>query len=234
MSQNGLQDDDLVVLKYQEKSAKIKLSELKQKSKYFEAMLSGNFVENGRKEVDLSNDINSEDLFNTVVEFVKTGTVDLSKVCMEELVGVASYLAIDELLDNCRSHMIRNLDHGNVAEIHTIATKYTLLDILPVTTAWVSSRFHDFLIFTEDFQDVTIEQLQCLIESRGSKFCSMARFLSFVGKWIMREKKDVVLKATAALDLIEVHKKHFSQESNQRGSGGIEINFYTVKTNYKR
>jgi len=207
MSQNK-QDDGTVVLKYQEKSVRIKLSELKQKSKYFEAMFSGNFAETDLKHIDLSKDIHSEDLFKTVVNFLKTGTIDYSKVSMNDLVGVASYLVIDKLLDQCMSHMKMILNHGNVAEIHMIANKYTLLDILPVTTAWVSSRFHDFLIFNDDFQDVTIEQMQCLIESRGSKFCSMARFLSFVGNWIMREKKDFVLKVAAAVDLIEVHEKH--------------------------
>ncbi|XP_052773277.1 uncharacterized protein LOC128211826 [Mya arenaria] len=197
-----------VCIKVGDKLFEIEKDVLMKQSKYFDAMFGGNFVETKSKDIDLTKDISDVDAFERLVEYICTDKIVFELSNLRKGIDLATFLMVDSLLEKYVNYMKKELSVVNVFQFHFLALEFGLIELLPYTETFLSSRFHDLLVFKEYALDLTCDQLKILAENGCTKYCGYLDFISFLAKWLVagNDKDDASDRLEIVLDFIEQRK----------------------------
>lgn len=161
-------------------------------SEYFRALFSGMFAESDSEKIDLTKDVDNIGSFKLMLQFIsKRKKREISLDNVEELVKLGTFFMIDSLRKACATFIYNNttvtnciknyflyVNYALPAEIHEIPYMCSLKDFL-------STRFHDYLIFEDEVKHLSLEELQHFVQAEIFKYCTKESLGIFICDWIV-------------------------------------------------
>ncbi|XP_045158936.2 uncharacterized protein LOC123524657 [Mercenaria mercenaria] len=194
-----------IIIRVKRRYVRAKKEILVEKSRYFQALFSGNFSDSAATEINLTKDVELDDMdiFKAVIEFMATGYIFLNDKNIKKVLHFATYLMIDKLQEKCANYLKNNLVCENWLKYHIYATDNALTEVQQYTDAYVSSRFGDLLIFEDETLQLEPDQLEYFWENGYMKFCSLNSLKLFIAKWLGRSEYPDERKLAMALTVLE-------------------------------
>ncbi|ABI99144.1 kelch-like protein [Deerpox virus W-1170-84] len=96
-------------------------------SKYFDIMFSGNFIENTMKEINIILDIENYESFDEVIKFMYVRRFNYyinDYNILKDMLVLANYFIIDELINPCINALIRISDLRNCIDLYKFSELY--------------------------------------------------------------------------------------------------------------
>ena len=121
-------------------------------SEYFETLFSGRWSNTAIH--DLSHLFWSAETLKTVVRFMYTGNIEITKDTIEEILNIATHLLMGNLRGACAKYLLANLAPKNCMTIWQLGDQYNLLEVQEMCQAVAISRFRDYPLMREDMMEV--------------------------------------------------------------------------------
>ena len=153
-------------------------------SDYFRTLFLGPFNESSKAEIDLTSTTSDFPTFETCVQFLYTGEIDIDRGNLENLMKMSSCFLIPELQRFCSEFVKKNLKLSTALELYLYSMKYGYVKLESEIGAMVKSRFHDYYIFRDETLQISPDQLNHLFANDFLEFCSWDAMLKFLSDWI--------------------------------------------------
>lgn len=154
------------------------------RSSYFDTMFTGDFQERWQPRVDLSGSIQSEEALMAIVNFMYTGEITVSSANMEDILGAASLLMMDDVKNHCGQFMITNLSPVNCIHIWALADMYNLKDVGAICKAIACSRFRDLIQHRRSILETSGPFMVKLVREGVMDFLSPSELNSLMSRWL--------------------------------------------------
>ena len=151
-------------------------------SKLFYRMLNSGMRESQEKVLKLQSV--SSKAMRIMLEYFYTRAIVISEEGLEELLDAAMFLMVKQVEEACCRFMRENLDVGNSLTIKYLAEKCGASDLSKMADNFIKENFARVWKESEEFVDLSLEQLSSLILSDEILVGSEDDVYSAVMKWI--------------------------------------------------
>lgn len=196
-----------IVLKVRRRIVRADKRVLMKESKYFEALLGGNYSDSNKTEINLTKDVEDMDILQSVVVFMNTDYIFLSDQNIQQIAQLSSFFVIERLQDKCNQYLKKNLVCENWLKYYFIASENALSEVLHYTDAFISSRMHDLLIFEDESLVLRPDQMETLWQKGYLKYCTYESLKLFMAKWLCVSGEVQKDKLTVAMSILEEAQK---------------------------
>ena len=199
-------------------------------SPYFRSLFLGQFTEATMPNVNLSPVTNDIVALESIINFIYTGEINVDKNNLGVIVKLASFFLIDQLRDFCCTFMLKTLDLGSCLKYYSYAVDHGFPELEKKTASIVQARFHDYLIFQEDTQMVSPNELVYLVGKGFLDFCSVPSVHCFIAEWVsggLTEEHASV--ATDILDHVNSKSPHSPIHPYEHSNFDVQSAFEKVK-----
>ncbi len=133
-------------------------------SEYFSCLLDGGFSESRQEEIDLTESIGDPEILECLLEFIYTGTMNITAETFRELLDSASMLLLPGGQELVSEYLTNTLVIGNCLEIYTLAYKYSLQPLSELCLTIIKARMHDYFIHGSKLLEIPPEVLTHLLK----------------------------------------------------------------------
>ncbi len=162
-------------------------------SPYFRSMFTSHMKEELSHEVDLSASLQleSDDTFREILDFMYCGDIDITSDNAEDMLRAADFLLLEDVKEYCREFYLQhgNLNLSNCLCVYILAEQHNLKDVAEVARAMVESRFHDHLLYSEEFLEFPESVLLTVLSDKGiTRFSSDDAIVKNVMRWVKHDE----------------------------------------------
>ncbi|XP_064651883.1 kelch-like protein diablo [Lineus longissimus] len=186
-----LHQDDLLcdlTLKAQETSVRVHKVVLVSNSDYFYTMLTGSFLETGKDVIELKG-VSGRSL-ETIVSFLYTGKLKLSKENIIEIIAGANHMQILEALDLCMRFIMENLRRSSYIRDLEIADFYSLEKLQDYICDVMAKEFRFYMTeCVTEYLELPVKYLLKIIAHDNLWIESEYNLFMHVTKWICHDFK---------------------------------------------
>ncbi len=136
-------------------------------SEYFSCLLDGGFSESRQGEIDMTQSIGDPEILELMLEFIYSGTLNITAENFRELLDAASLLLLTGAQDLLSEYLTNSLVIGNCLEIYTLAYRYSLTKLSDLCLAIIKARMHDYFIHGGKLMDIPPEVLTNLLKENA-------------------------------------------------------------------
>ena len=188
-------------------------------SDYFKSLFCGPMKQNV-SEVDLTTVIDDIESVTAVIDFLYTGDINIDNENLGLVLKLSSFLVMDMLRGMCIDYMEANQDLDNCIQFYLLASEFMVPKFNQIFAKAVSSRFGDYLIFSDCSLKVSPNQLKYLVDSCNVfDYCSDLDIILFIIDWVADSKtEEHELVGCEVIDAVNVktvqHKSKLNLEQN--------------------
>ncbi|XP_067044357.1 kelch-like protein 12 [Acropora muricata] len=163
---------------------------LSEASSFFEKLLNCGMRESNEGVVRL--ETVTQDRLRNILEFVYTGTVDMSTEDSDhwqELLAIADFLVLLNLKTFVGKILTNRLDPSNAFQTYYLAEKFECLELLSNTKGFILKNFLA-ISKTDDFAELSYEEIKMWIASDEIEVSAEEDVYQIIVSWIDHERKD--------------------------------------------
>lgn len=159
-------------------------------SDFFKAMLTGCMKESKENYVELKG-FHSSIGIKLVLDFIYTGSIDISFENILSVIDSASQLQINHLLELCSDFLMQNLNTMNCVTVLKLADTYSMLPLVNYTNSFISENIAEIYQNSSDqFNQLTYEQIKYLLSNDCLQVCAEIDLFLMIVKWIESSESD--------------------------------------------
>ncbi|XP_062338385.1 actin-binding protein IPP [Osmerus eperlanus] len=162
-------------------------------SPYFTALFSGRMSEADKEEVQILG-VEAK-VFEVLVEFIYTGTINVSVENVQELIVAADMLQLSEVVSICGEFLKGHLDPSNCVGIYQFLEQIACVDMLEFTEDYIHVHFLEVCV-SDEFWGLSKDQLVKLLRSEELRIEDEYQVFTAAMDWVLqdvaRKKKYVV------------------------------------------
>ncbi|XP_063776143.1 kelch-like protein 23 [Pseudophryne corroboree] len=210
-----------IILEVEQTLFNVEKSVLAAESGYFQVMFYGAFKESALHHIRLRGV--KKECFRTLLDFIKSGTIELNQTNVTELLETADFLDLRQAKQFCVGFLVQELRVSNCLGMMSYSRHYGCTDLYESAFHVAVTHFPE-LINENEFGQLDKETLEELLQSNDLHVTSEDLVFNAVMKWIMvdstREKnfEDLVARVRPAflsLSFLDVLVKR-SQRSKEQ------------------
>ena len=187
--QNSGQELCDVTLKVGDSEINAHKSILSTSSQYFSSLFCGSYKDSLDSWVDLSAVTTDYVTLEAVISFIYIGEIEIHEQNIAEIVKLAAYFVLEQLLKFCSQFMQETLSKDTCLEYYILSFNHGLLDNETKSSIVLKSRLHDYVIYIEKMLNLTSTDLE-LISSKGFlKYCSLHSFILYLARSGLTKQK---------------------------------------------
>ena len=152
-------------------------------SPYFYTMFYGEFKEKQEQVIDLSAVFNSLTTLNSIIDFIYGDELVVKEDTVSELLRGAHFLMIAKITELCMKFLLETLTIDNCLWMLMLADLYSLDELKEICFDLACTRFHDYLINTQDALGLPFEYLKKYIQNGITNHCTENELSSFLEKY---------------------------------------------------
>ncbi|XP_030630653.1 actin-binding protein IPP [Chanos chanos] len=160
---------------------------------YFAALFSGAMSEAREEEVRIAGV--EADIFEMLLEFIYTGTIDVTVDNVQEVMVAADMLQLSEVVSICGEFLRTQMDPSNCVGIYQFLEHIGCMDLLEFTENYIHVHFLE-VCAAEEFSSLSKEQLVKLLRSEELRIEDEYQVFTAAMDWLLqdvsRRKKHVV------------------------------------------
>lgn len=158
-------------------------------SPYFRSMFTSRMREETSPEVDLSESllVENHDSFRYVLDFIYCGDLEINTDNAEDLLRISDFLLLEDIKEYCRQFYIEhgNLNLSNCVCLAVLAEQHNLPEVALIARGIIKARFHDHIIYSDEFVDIPESIISRLLEDREIvQFASNDSLVHGILKWV--------------------------------------------------
>ena len=150
-------------------------------SPYLQAMFTNGMLESGKTKIDLGG-IDPQTM-DSLLEFVYTGSVELTTNNVQQLLSGASMLHLTSLSKSCSSFLEAHLDHTNCLGIRAFADMYSCTTLEQFAFRYICEHFLE-VVKSDEFLELDKEGLIDLLKCNSLQVYSEDEIFNAVELWI--------------------------------------------------
>ncbi|XP_016139188.1 actin-binding protein IPP [Sinocyclocheilus grahami] len=160
---------------------------------YFAALFSGAMSEAHEEEVRI---VGVEaDVFEILLEFIYTGSIDVTVDTVQELMVAADMLQLSEVVDICGEFLRAHMDPSNCVGIYRFLEQIACMELLQFTEDYIHVHFLE-VCASEEFSSLSKDQLVKLLRSEELRIEDEYQVFTAAMDWLHHDvphrKKHVV------------------------------------------
>ena len=132
-------------------------------------------------------DVAPGDVCDLVIKYIYTDELDLPLDMLEDVLCLADYLQLEELLDVLSQYMKQHVSQANCFKYAALADTYNLTELCEFVYRFISSDMK-FLVQREEILDQPITTIQCLLEEKTSGYISTSLLFEFLLRWVEKDR----------------------------------------------
>ncbi|KAK2145290.1 hypothetical protein LSH36_690g04040 [Paralvinella palmiformis] len=171
-------------------------------SDYFRAMFTDAMLEK-HQDVICLNGVSAIGV-GLLIEYAYTSRLDLDHGNVQDVLGAASHLQIQPLVEACSRYLEHHLDLENCVDILNIADTYSLAHLQQVVYCYMGQNL-DKLACLLEFQNVSGTQLRYFLRGDFPINCPEIEVLQAIISWLQFDPARRVAEAAATLDCVHYH-----------------------------
>ncbi|XP_036453142.1 actin-binding protein IPP [Colossoma macropomum] len=160
---------------------------------YFSALFSGGMSEAHEEEVHIAG-VEAE-VFEVLLEFIYTGSIDVTVENVQELMVAADMLQLSEVVAICGEFLRGHMEPSNCIGIYQFLEQIGCLDLLEFTENYVHVHFLEVCV-SEEFSSLSKDQLVRLLRSEELRIEDEYQVFTAAMDWLLHDvshrKKHVV------------------------------------------
>lgn len=163
---------------------------LSEASPFFEKLLNCGMRESNEGVVRL--ETVTQDRLRDILEFVYTGTVDMSTEDSghwQDLLAIADFLVLSNLKTFVGKILTDRLDPSNAFQIYYLAEKFECLELLSNTKGFILKNFLA-ISKTDDFAELSYEEIKMWIGSDEIEVSAEEDVYQIIVSWVDHERND--------------------------------------------
>lgn len=129
---------------------------------YFHAMFMGGLVETSKDEIKICSI--SPHIFRQLIEFIYSGDLLIHTDNVQELLGAADMLQLNDIVAACSQFMIENLDPSNCIGVYLFGDAHACKELQDVAKSYIHVNFQD-VIQEDEFFCLSQDNLSQLLKS---------------------------------------------------------------------
>ena len=185
-------------------------------SRYFSSMFTSPMKEKNSFEVDLTQSllIENNESFRQVLDFMYSGDIEINVDNAEDMLRIADFLLLEDIKDYCRQFYLQhgNLSLSNCICIEALATHHNLAEVAHVARNIIRSRFHDYLLMSEEIMEIPGSCFMNLLHDRSvTQFSSSNLIIRGLLRWAHHgmepSRRDHLLSLLSTVDMQFVSKE---------------------------
>lgn len=150
-------------------------------SPYLQAMFTNGMLESGKTKIELGG-IDPQTM-EALLEFVYTGSVELTTGNVQHLLSGASLLHLTSLAKSCSSFLEAHLDYSNCLGIHAFADLYSCASLEHFAFQYICEHFLE-VVKSDEFLELSKESLIELLKCNSLQVYSEDEIFHAVELWI--------------------------------------------------
>ncbi|KAM4810091.1 kelch-like protein 23 [Rhinophrynus dorsalis] len=159
-------------------------SVLAAQSRYFGVLFYGGFKESSHRHIHL--ECVKEWCFQTLLDFIHSGTMDLNTGNVTDLLETADYLDLQEAKRSCVGFLARELRVSNCLGMMSYSQQYGYQELYEIALNVALTHFSELICGHEDeFNDLDKETLVTLIKNSDLFVCNEDLVFQAVMKWVL-------------------------------------------------
>ncbi|XP_076232754.1 actin-binding protein IPP [Calliopsis andreniformis] len=153
-------------------------------SAYFNAMFTGGLVEEQQELIKIHSV--PADILSLLVDFIYTGSIDITQDNIQELFAAADMLELDEVVSGCVTYLKQQLHFSNALGIYRLAEAHNRLDLLETALHFIQVNFPE-VSQEEEFLDLPKEHLVHFLSSDYIHIDTEFQVFQAAYNWIMHD-----------------------------------------------
>jgi hypothetical protein len=171
-------------------------------SKYFKACFTNSMIESGSTEpLDLHNI--DESSLEAVVDYIYTGSINLSDANYLQILDAANQLELPKLVESCCSFLLSNLDVSNCLAIHDLSEQYLCYSLSAQAELFIFRNFEK-ITETEEYVMLSFDRLSTYLSKDELSMPSEEAVFDSLVKWIDHEPKTRAVHIGALLSTVRM------------------------------
>ena len=155
-------------------------------SNYFRACFTNSMIETESVEPLELNNID-EDSLNAIIDYIYTGSIDLSDANYLPILDAANQLELPKLVESCCEFLLSNLDVSNCLAIHDLSEQYLCYSLSTQAELYIFRHFEE-IIETEEFVLLTYDRFSSYLVRDELSMPSEEAIYDAVVKWINHDQ----------------------------------------------
>ena len=184
-------------------------------SEYFTCLRDGGFSESRQEDINLTESISDPEIIELILEFIYTGTMNITSENFRELLDAASLLLLTGAQELLSEYLTNSLIIGNCLEIYTLAYRYSLKELSGLCLTIIKTRMHDYFIHGLKLLEIPSEVFTNLQRENVFVHCNRPDVSKAIDEYIN------------SLDAGNEGRTKAAQIANIAGLYGIELNVNT-------
>ncbi|OXA64020.1 kelch-like protein 9 [Folsomia candida] len=150
-------------------------------SDYFRSMFTSDVRESNLKEITLEG-VSARGI-QYLLDYAYTSRLSLNLLNIQDVLSTASHVQVTTVVEACSSYLQEQLDLENCVDIVTLAETYSLHQLRKRVYRFICGHLMDFSQ-TQDFQRLSVAQLEYLLQCDYCVDCTEAEVLQIVLQWV--------------------------------------------------
>ena len=150
-------------------------------SRYLQAMFTNGMLESGKTKIDLGG-IDPETMVS-LLEFVYTGSVEVTTVNVQQLLAGASMLHLTTLVNSCSNFLQTHIDYSNCIGIRAFADLYSCTSLEHFAFKYICEHFLE-VVQGDEFLELNKDSLIDLLKCNSLQVYSEDEIFNAVDLWI--------------------------------------------------
>uniref|UniRef100_W5LKW1 Intracisternal A particle-promoted polypeptide n=1 Tax=Astyanax mexicanus TaxID=7994 RepID=W5LKW1_ASTMX len=149
---------------------------------YFSALFSGGMSEAREEEVQITG-VDAE-VFQVLLEFIYTGSIDVTVENVQELMVAADMLQLSEVVAICGDFLRSHMEASNCVGIYQFLEQIGCLDLLEFTENYIHVHFLEVCV-SEEFSSLSKDQLVRLLRSEELRIEDEYQVFTAAMNWLL-------------------------------------------------
>ncbi|XP_077377309.1 actin-binding protein IPP isoform X2 [Festucalex cinctus] len=166
-------------------------------SPYFSALFSGGMSEADKEEVEILGV--DTDVFEVLLEFVYTGTINVTVENVQELMLAADMLQLNEVVSICGEFLKGHMDPSNCVGIFQFLEQIACMELLEFAENYIHVHFLEACV-GDEFRDLSKDQIVKLLRSEELRIEDEYQVFTAAMEWVLQ---DVAKRKKYVVEVLE-------------------------------
>ncbi|XP_045176290.2 uncharacterized protein LOC123536868 [Mercenaria mercenaria] len=181
---------------------------------YFRILFHCQFSDSNKHEIDLTATVDNADDLEKVINFIYTCEIEITEQNLPELVRIASFFLMKNLLIKIRDYMMKEITSDTCLQYYLLATEGALPEVEGMASLMLKAKFHNYHINMDETLAITPDDLKDFHEKGFFNFCEIKQFLDFITKWVGRHHTETHITVACHVISAFVKSKNISRKSS--------------------